>query len=80
MFGADGALYGVDVATVTVDDLTAVATRGAETDFGRFDNVHLEAAFQQSYGRGQAGVARTDNADVCFHFAMQFRARRSRVG
>src|SRR3990167_10079816 len=79
MLGADAALYGVDVAAVTVDDLTAVTTRGAETDFGSLDNAHLEAAFQQGYGRGQAGVACTDNAGVCFYFAMQFRAWRSRV-
>ena len=57
----------IDVAAVGVDQLTAVATAGAETDFGGFEHGHAVARFGEEQRRGQAGVAGADDADVAVH-------------
>ncbi|MNH09252.1 hypothetical protein D3C79_687000 [compost metagenome] len=80
LLGADGAFDDVDVAAVAVDDLAAVAARGAEADLGGFQHGDLEAAFKQEQGAGQAGVAGTDHADIGLYLFLQRRARRNRIG
>ncbi|MNX75034.1 hypothetical protein D3C86_1064920 [compost metagenome] len=63
----------IDVAAVGVDQLAAVATAGAEADFGRFEHGHAVARFGEEQGRGQAGVAGADHADVAVHRLFQHR-------
>ncbi len=57
----------IDVAAVGVDQLAAVATAGAEADFGGFEHGHAVAGFGEEQRRGQTGVAGADHADVAVH-------------
>ncbi|MNZ70003.1 hypothetical protein D3C78_883210 [compost metagenome] len=74
------ALDHVDVAAITVDDLPAVTSRGAEADLGRFEHGDPKAALQQEQRSGQAGIAGTDDAYIGFVLADQGGALRRRVG
>ncbi|MNE89788.1 hypothetical protein D3C80_1872360 [compost metagenome] len=74
------ALDHVDVAAITVDDLPAVTSRGAEADLGSLEYGDPKAVLQQEQGSGQAGIAGTDDAYIGFVLADQGRALRCRVG
>ncbi len=63
----------VHVAAVGVDQLPAVAPAGAEADLGRFQHGDAVAGFRQEQGRGQAGVAGADHADVALHQLFELR-------
>ncbi|MNI70433.1 hypothetical protein D3C73_1262460 [compost metagenome] len=63
----------IDVATVGIDQLTAVATAGTETDFRGFEHSHTVAGLGQEQCRGQAGVAGADDADVAIHRLFEHR-------
>ncbi|MNJ53954.1 hypothetical protein D3C77_493730 [compost metagenome] len=56
--------HGVDVTAVAVDDLPAIATRGAKAHLDGFQHSDLEAVLQQEKCSGKAGVASADHADI----------------
>ncbi len=52
------------ITAIAVDDLTAIATRGAEADPIAFENDHGIALFRKLKGCRNAGKAGADDADV----------------
>ena len=80
LLGADTALDHIDIAAIAVDDLATVTPRRAKTHLGRFQDRYLKTVLQQKQGRGQAGVAGADHADISLYIILQGRARRNRIG
>ena len=80
LFLADGALDHVDVPTVAVDDLAAVATGGAKADARCFQQGHLETLFQQEQCGGYSGIAGPDHADIGLVTTLQSGSIRGRIG
>src|SRR5690554_4364419 len=73
-------LHHVQIAAVAVDYLPAVAPGRPESHPGRFQHCYPEALLQQEQRGRDAGVARSDHADVGFMGTLQGRALRSRAG
>ncbi len=57
-------LNNVDIAAIGVNQLSAVTAAGAEADTRAFQHHHVITHFGQMQGRGEAGVAAADDADI----------------
>ena len=70
----------VHVAAVAVDDLAAIAPRGAIADARGFQHDHLQAFLGQMQRRRQAGESGAHHAHVAADIGRQRRARRRGIG
>ena len=78
--GARTTLDAVKVSAVAVDDLPAIAPRGAETDLGCFQYDYAETLFKKKQGRRQACVSGADHAHVGLLVFLESLSNTCRVG
>ncbi len=81
--GGLGAVLGLDhvhVAAVAVDDLTAIAPRGAETDPGGFEHHHVMPLLGKMQRRRDPGEAGPHHAHLALDVAFEGGALGRRVG
>jgi hypothetical protein len=77
--GAEAALDRVEAGVQAVDDLPAVAARGAPADARAFEQGDGVAPLGERDAGGEAGVAAADDGDVDLRVTLQRRARRRGV-
>src|SRR5690606_8119706 len=68
---AGAALDGIDIAAITVNDLPAVASGGAEAYSCSLQHYDSIALFQKKECRGKPGIARADYANIGFNGLVQ---------